>query len=443
MNRTLADVVHALVLLVLAGLLGWLSVHYQARVDLSHGQRASLSPATREVLATLDGPIDVVSYARADGELRPAVAAFFARYSALDPDLTLRFVDPDADPATMRERGITLDGEIEISHGGRSQRVATLDERSVTTALQRLARGGDRVLAFVTGHGERQPDRDANHDVSRYAAALAAQGLRAVPLNLAAGTAIPGNVAAVVIASPGAAYAPGEISQLLTWLDEGGALLWLVEPGEDAAGLAPLADALGIRVLDGRLVDATGQGLGIGDPSFVAAISYPDHPATAGFTLTTLYPQVAALASAGSTWAIAPLLRSAERSWLETGAVEGEIAYDAEGGELPGPLDWGLALTRVSPSPAREEQRVIVIGDGDFLSNSYLGNGGNLALGTRVVNWLVGDDGQVDIPTITAPDRSFALTRSAAAWLGFGWLIGVPIALFAIGAFVVWRRRRR
>lgn len=443
MNRTLADVVHALVLLALAGLLGWLSVHYQSRVDLSYGQRASLSPATRDVLATLDGPIDVVSYARADGELRPAVAAFFARYSALDPDLTLRFVDPDADPATMRERGITLDGEIEISHGGRSQRVATLDERSVTTALQRLARGGDRVLAFVTGHGERQPDRDANHDVSRFAAALAEQGLRAVPLNLAAGTMIPGNVAAVVIASPGAAYAPGEISQLVAWLDEGGALLWLAEPGEDAAGLAPLADALGIRVLDGRLVDATGQGLGIGDPSFVAATTYPDHPATTGFTLTTLFPQVAALASAGSAWAITPLLRSAERSWLETSAVEGEIAYDADAGELPGPLDWGLALTRVSPSPAREEQRVVVIGDGDFLSNSYLGNGGNLALGTRVVNWLVGDDGQVDIPTITAPDRSFALTRSAAAWLGFGWLIGVPVLLFAIGAFVVWRRRRR
>lgn len=443
MSRAFADALHALLLLALAAALAWISVQWQFRADFSHGQRASLSPATRAVLAALDGPVEVVCYARPGGELRGRIAAFFARYTQVKPDLVLRFVDPDADPGAMRARGITLDGEIALNHAGRSQRVVTLDERSVTRALHRLARAEDRVLAFIGGHGERQPDREADHDLSRLAAALAEQGLRAVPLNLANTTAIPANVAVVVVASPTGAWAPGEIAQLRAWIDEGGALLWLTEPDPHDAGLAALADTLGLRVLEGRLVDATGQGLGVGDPSFVAATRYPEHPVSADFALTTLYPQVAALAvAAGAAFDARPLLRSAARSWLETGPVSGEIAWDAEAGELPGPLDYGIALTRLSPSPARVEQRIIVIGDGDFLSNRFLGNGGNLAFATRVLNWLSGDDALIEVPIAGAPDRQLSMTRRVAAILGFGWLIAVPLLLFGTGALRVWRRRR-
>ena len=60
----------------------------------------------------------------------------------------------------------------------------------------------------------------------------------------------------------------------------------------------------------------------------------------------------------GARFAAAPLLRTGERSWTESGAIQGGIAYDAGSGELPGPHDLALALTRLSPSPDRDEQRV-------------------------------------------------------------------------------------
>ena len=56
---------------------------------------------------------------------------------------------------------------------------------------------------------------------------------------------------------------------------------------------------------------------------------------------------------------------------------------------MRGPLDLGFALSRLSPRPDRREQRAVVIGDGDFLSNRFLGNGGNRELGQRVFNWLL------------------------------------------------------
>ncbi len=115
---------------------------------------------------------------------------------------------------------------------------------------------------------------------------------------------------------------------------------------------------------------------------------------------------------------IKPILRSSDKSWNETGHIPkvGEAAdtirQDADAGEIPGPLDLGFALSRISPRPDKREQRVVVIGDGDFLSNSFLGNGGNREFGQRVFDWLLGDDDQIAVPDKSAPDRVLALTQT-------------------------------
>jgi len=431
-------------LLVLAvALAGWLSVHWQWRGDFSFGQRASLSQATLDVLAALDGPVEVVSYARPVGALRETVGAFVARYRQRKADLTLRFVDPDLDPGAMRARGISLDGEIELSFEGRSQRLTTLNEREFTLALLRLSRGAERVLAFISGHGERAPDGEANFDLGRFGQALAADGIRSVRLDLSTVAEIPANTDVVVIAGPRVPLAPAQAAAMVRWVDAGGALLWLTEPGVED-GMDALAQALGLRMLPGIAVDAAAQGLGIGDPGFAAVSKFPSHPITRDFDLTVLLPQAAAYAVVGAgSFDAKPILRTSDRSWTESGAIAAEIRYDADAGEIPGPLDLGFALTRLSPRPDRTEQRVVVIGDGDFLSNSFLGNGGNRALGARAVNWLLADDAMVDIAPVQAPDRTLALTRTQGGVIGIGFLLVLPLLLLLTGALIAWRRRRR
>lgn len=437
----------ALALLLAAGAIGYLTTRHDLVGDWTFGGRASLSPESRAVLATLHGPVEIVSYANPQGDLRHTVAGFVERYERAKPDLTLRFVDPQQDPAAMRELGITVDGALILHYQGREQRLDELSERSLTNALERLARGGERIVAFVSGDGERRADEKGNADLGTFMAQMEGRGMRAVPLNFAQVTAVPQHTDLVVLASPELALPDGAVKALTDYVSNGGNLLWLSEPTNDDLHLAPLADALGIRILPGVLVDGQGAALGLKDPRMLALGDYPQHAITRGFQLTTLFPQVSALAMAARTdWKVAPFLRSSAQSWTEfkpiDNAQSSSIQYDASAGELKGPLDFGFALSRLSPSPDKAEQRVVVIGDGDFLSNTFLGNGGNRALGERIFDWLLGDDALVNLPQRGAPDRLLQITQAQLSSVTLGFLVALPVLLLLIGGFIVWRRRR-
>ena len=343
--RRLDGWLFTLLLLLAAGAIGYLSTRYAHEADWTANGRTSLSAESRAVLAQLTGPVEIISYANPQGDLRQAVAGFLQRYQAVKPDLSLRFVDPQLDPAKMRELGITVDGALILRYQNREQRLDELSERSLTNALEKLIRGNDRVVAFVTGDGERRADGQANADLGTFMTQLEGRGMRAVPLNFAQVAAVPEHTDLVVLASPSLALPPGAVQALVGYLQNGGNLLWLTEPSNDDLGLNPLAAALGIRVLPGVLVDGSGTALGLHDPRLIALGDYPPQAITRGFTLATLFPQVSALAQVTQGgWAVKPFLRTSAQSWTEFHPIDNnkpsDIRFDATSGELKGPLDF-------------------------------------------------------------------------------------------------------
>jgi ABC-type uncharacterized transport system involved in gliding motility auxiliary subunit len=189
------------------------------------------------------------------------------------------------------------------------------------------------------------------------------------------------------------------------------------------------------------IVDSSSTLYGVNDPSFILTSDYTPHPVTKGFKTLSLYPVVAALEIDGKTdFTTTPLLSSTEKSWTETGTIEGKIRFDANGQEKQGPLVFAYALTRTINQHL--QQRIIVVGDGDFLANAYIGNVGNLDMGLRLVLWLIHEDRFIDIPAKTATDKTLQLTQTAVAVIGFGFLIILPLLLTATG-FIIWRKRKQ
>jgi ABC-type uncharacterized transport system involved in gliding motility auxiliary subunit len=447
---------HARILLRLQGLvfgvlftgsilmLGWLSTQYVYQADWTAGARNTVSEQTRQLLGEITGPVSITAFVREDDLLEKQIRDLVGSYQRFKDDISLEFVNPDTAPERVRELGIASGGELAIHYQGRREHIQTLSEQQLTNALLRLSRQEARWIVFLSRHGERAPAGETNHGLGIFGQELERKGLNIQTLSLVE-SGIPANTNLLVLASPRVDLLPGEVDKLLAYVEQGGNLLWLAEPGA-LHGLEPLAEQLDIEFLPGMVVDATTQMFGIDNPSFAVITGYPNHAITSELNTVTVFPEAAALdLNDSGDWAVTPLLATLERSWTELGELEGQIQFDADSDERAGPLDIGVALTRDRPGESTDtasEQRIVVIGDGDFLSNTYLGNAGNLGLGLNMVHWLSHDDSFIDIRVQSAPDRTLELGRIAQAVIGLGFFIGLPLVLLFSG-IVIWLRRRR
>jgi ABC-type uncharacterized transport system involved in gliding motility auxiliary subunit len=444
-------------LLVAIGLLQWLSREYRLEFDWTQARRHSLSDASLAVLAGFQEPITVTAYASQRGKLRRAIGDFVARYQAHKADLRLEFIDPDAEPEKTRTAGVQFDGELVLSYGDARENLAPnrLNEEQFTNALTRLGHRGERWLVFLSGHGEGSPDTNRNYDYSVWAAELKKRGFKTRVLALGTSPQIPGNTTALIIAGAQSRFLPGEVKELTRYLKDGGNLLWLRNPGP-LNGLEQLAEALSIEFVPGTVVDPTSAAL-TGNATAIVIDQYRPHALVRNFVLQTVFPHAGGIALSGTNaegdtnrqvgddnWKGEVLFDTRASSWSETGKLDGAVRFD-KGSDIKGPLNLAIALTRrqTDAGNRKHEQRAVVIGDADFLTNSYLGNVGNLELGMSLVNWLSQDEAFVSIPVRTAHDRSLSLSRNNQLALGMIFLVLLPLAMVAGGATIWWRRRKR
>jgi ABC-type uncharacterized transport system involved in gliding motility auxiliary subunit len=90
-----------------------------------------------------------------------------------------------------------------------------------------------------------------------------------------------------------------------------------------------------------------------------------------------------------------------------------------------------------------KSQRILVIGDGDFLSNGYFSSNGNGELGGRMINWLSNDDDFILIPSKTVMDTQLKTPFIILGILGVGFLFLIPIILITVGVFIQFRRKKQ
>ena len=133
-------------------------------------------------------------------------------------------------------------------------------------------------------------------------------------------------------------------------------------------------------------------------------------------------------------------------SWLESGAIEGNVKFDDDA-DKPGPLSLAMLLNRDKPQDTpvgkkANQQRIVVVGDSDFMANGFIGLGSNLALASNLFNWLGQDDKLLSITTLSAPDTRLELPGWALYGSALFFLLGLPILLILIGT-IRWLRRRK
>jgi len=377
-----------------------------ARKDMTANALHTLKPQSIETLALLSAPLDVEVLINPKDPQVETVETLFDKYRTHKADLNISFNDPALDPQRMRQLDVAPGGEIFLRYQNRTQRLTQLSESSLTSAMQKLARANNQTVLFTTGHGERSIDSKSNADLGIFAQQLKDSGFTVGSINLSEQNSLETNDGTLVIAGPLQRFLTNEVVQLLDYVSRGGNLIWLTEPASDD-GLKPLAIELGIERLPGVVIDMAAQQLKVERPDFAIATSYFRHQATEGFTAVTLFPQSTGLnVETNREWQVTPLVQSGEQAWTETG-----------------------------------QQRVVVAGDGDFLADAWIANGGNRELGNRLFNWNVADTAMIGITAPEEPNMQLNLSRAGTlALIGVALLL-LPGLMFS-AATGVWYRRQ-
>ncbi len=443
-HPALRNLLFVLLLSAVALGLGHLAARYPVQRDVTHNAGNSLEPASVEVLGQLDGPVNITVYATEQdarlGDIRKLIRNYLALYQRYKPDMRLVFIDPGKEPEKTRAARVQLNGEMVVEYAGRSEHLTQLNEQILTSALLRLAHSRDQTVMYLDGHGERKLDGIANHDLGNpFGAKLVQNGFRIGSLNLALAQEVPGNAGVLVVTQPQIDLLPGEVDKLLRHVERGGNLLWLVDAGP-LHGLERLAERLDLLLPPGTVIDPSATGMNA-PATWSLGAAYPPHAITRNFNLITAFPSARPLVwNEDPDWRYSVLVEVAARGWVSrSGPGNASLPRFDKRHDVPGPAVIALALQR---NINDREQRIVVVGSGAFLANSFAGNGGNVDLGVSMVNWLAGEEHLITLQPRAAKDSDLVLGKVQLTAIGIGFLFGLPLLLAGVGMRIWWKRRR-
>ncbi len=429
------------------GMMSWITNHYNYQFDLTANQRHSLSSSSVDLLNILDETVTVHAYTT-DDVTQKAIREIIGRYQHVKPDFSLRLLNPDLDIAQAQTDGVVMNKPFAfvIHYDGRMEHIDSLSEQEISNALLRLNRRDNQQVIFLSGHGERDLDGTDQRAYSQLRQQLTKIGFNLNTINLLNET-LPENTKLLVIAAPIYAYLAGEIKKIEEFIAEGGNILWLSDPGE-LYGLDKLAISLGLQLQDGVIVDNNPdlrRTLNISSPAIIPVTEYFPHAITTTIRYNTLFSLargISPLSNEGTVnnWQPEALFNSFGKSWSETGGLTEEMVFESATGDIAGPITIAVALHRATKNPVGT-QRIVVVGDSDFLSDTHIGAGANLNLGLNIFNWLIGDDDFVSIEVKPSPDTKLVLNDTQLMIIAFGFFLVIPLALILIG-FRIWYKRK-
>jgi len=354
----------------------------------------------------------------------------------------------------------------------------TPSEREITAALKRLVMKELPIVGFLSGHDERSchdgSDRGykifTQEKTFRYS--LINQGFDFENISLT--DEIPQNINMLVIAEPKGALSELEMVNLDKYIERGGNMMILGEPGREDF-LNPITKKLGVTfspgvlVKQGRIIEPETKASYSSSKSKIDTIpavtispelmieSPTPEAVEWSYHLGNMKKREYVLASPTfsslmidsiNKFKVLPLFEC-DSSWIEvetTNFADDIVNLNPQAGEILGKNILAAALSR---NINNKEQRIIITGDADWISNKELGTSRNkiAASNYHFINasffWLSNNEVPIDVRRPDTTDNKFKLTQS-------GWQVSSPILKWAypvllliVGLIIMIRRRGR
>ncbi|MDD9966703.1 MAG: Gldg family protein [Myxococcales bacterium] len=461
--------------------MNYVAAERDVRKDVSYFKTTEPSGGSLGMVERLDEDVRVVLFFPRSDEVLPRVRPYFDALAAESEKLQVEVVDFDLAPELARKHRVRGNGQVLLLRGeGDEQRGQTIQIGNSLTAARptlrkldglfqqhfsKLARA-DRKVYLTVGHGERnmkRPEAPSGDGTQVLSAILTRLNLGTKDLGLSEGlgSAVPDGSSAVVVVGPQDPFLPEEAEALLTYVREGGRVLLMLDPDVDT-GLAPLLSGLGLKLLPGVVASKKHhmrRAHGPSDHALVYSNAYSSHPSVT--TASRHSREVASVFVRGvgigrtADWGkltprpkvIFPL--RSEREFFRD--LDGD--FEPGGDEAEQQLNL-MAVVSVTPASKKgdgspqddkaegeSEGRLVVIGDGDFMTDKLAANNGNMLVFVDSLAWLIGNEDLV-AEVSSEEDVKIEHSREQDKLWFYGTTFAVPVPVLALGLWVAQRRRK-
>lgn len=496
--------IRILLVLAVLVLVNFISIRLFGRMDLTKQKVYTLSDASKKLVGGLDDRVTIKAYFTEDlpapyNNNRRAVLDILNEYKAYAKgNIHYEFINPEGEKAESdaRQQGIppvevqvVKDDKLEVKRGYLGlvmqyedkkelipviQNLSSL-EYDITSAMKRLTTRVKKKIGFSSGHDE--PGLDKLRQVSQ----SLGQQYDLVPVDLSKGEKVPLDIDAMIVISPTKKFADSSKFVLDQFIMRGGKVAFLLNKMTANLnaqyriaqaidlGLEDMLEQYGLRlnadlVRDAQCANITVQQMQ-GPFQMQSQVPFPYLPAASNFDkdnaiVKDLQAVIFYFVSSVDTSLAASkglkanvLIRSSKRSGRQSGFImldpfQRYTATDmAESGiPMAAIVQGSFKSYYQGKQPAAEitqspDTRIILVGDGDFMKDEFLGNKGNLLLFANIVDYLADDAGLITIRSknVTQPPLE-QVSDGTKKMLKYGNLLVPPLAIIGYG-LLRWRRR--
>jgi ABC-type uncharacterized transport system involved in gliding motility auxiliary subunit len=443
---------------VLFGLLLVLADNHNRRFDLTPTKSFVLSDEARQVAQGLKVPIRITAfYNSQESEQRRQMADVLQLFHDASPRISYQLLDLDRSPALAKKYNVSSFNTGAIETDGQRRELRAIDEEEITNGLLQLTRLEERVLCFISGHGEHSPkDAGDRTGFSEVAKALEREHFEVRTLDTVPSEGVPADCTVVIMPGPTRDLLPGEADHLSHYLDGGGHLLVMVDPKAPDSVVQFLAQH-DVRAGNDLVVDERNRFFGADSfmprvPIFDEGTFRKNLDTAAVFALARTVTPIEKEDSASKVLLLA---MTSPESWahLDGDVIpEGKVQFRREV-DKPGPLPVAVMVTTAPSAPPGQAAgkpgsggRMIVFGDSDFASNLYLNLLGNKDLFMSSVGVLAEDQALIAVRRKGLPRSSLSpvsLTERQGRMIFSSAVIIQPVGFALLGMLITWRRRRR
>lgn len=453
---SLAVTAVVLAILIVVNIFASVLPSHLTQFDISSSKLYSITSNTKVVVNNLQKDVTIYWVVQSDQE-DDVIRNLLDKYESLSDHITVVKKNPDVFPTfTLQYTAETVRNNSLIVESGDKYRYIAYDdiylqesnmyaytyttsfdgEGAITSAIDYVVNEDLPVIYRLQGHGE--GDLPAT-----FADQLEKENMTVSDLSLLTVDEIPEDADAVLIYAPQSDISQEEAEMLSQYVTDGGKLLVLAGPVEDAelTNLNSVLSEYRVTLQEGVVVEGDREHYGFGYPyvllpdlnsspvtnSLMEAHYYAILPIAQGMVVTG-EPQNAT---------VTQLLTTSDSSFSKLAGL-GLSTYDKEEGDIDGPFTLGVSIEQESGG------QIIWFTSSAFLEDMYnaFSSGANTDLAMNALSQLIGESEAMAIRSKSLNYNYLTISDSTASTLK-ALMIGVfPLTYLLIGVWVMIVRRK-